>query len=521
MQLSASARKVFSGSALRVGNLIVGVLVALLLIPYIVHHLGDRLYGFWALAGSFVGYYGLLDLGLSAAVSQYICVAIGRNDESECRKIFNTAFRVQALIGAAALLVTLVLAAATPLIWRDPADAGMFWKVIVVLGVNAALLFPMKVFSGVLDAQMRFDIQAALDFLGTVLRTVLSVVVIYKGWGLLGLAWITLLSSVPTWVLQMWFARREASWARFENASFDLHKVKSLFSYSVFTSISSMADTLRFSLDSVVVTAFVGLAAVTHYRVAGVFSRYYIAIIIAVVYTFQPILSRLHGQQDHENLEKVYLFATKISTWFSVLICGGLIAWGKPFITRWMGAPYTDAYWPLVILTLAIFLDVCQSPSIVLLNSTFKHRSYAYINLTEGVINLVASLLLAGPLGIVGVALGTLIGAFIIRVIVQPWWTCKASGIPFAYYAKFLGGSVLRCGILIGVAIAASSWGFRPDYRFLGASAVATFTIYAIGSWWFVFNASERRRILGTLYRKGERKSQPTLVALTESEGSL
>lgn len=516
MQLSVSAKKVFSGSALRVGNLIVSVLVALLLIPYIVHHLGDRLYGFWALAGTFVGYYGLLDFGLSAAVSQYVCVAIGRDDHSECRGIFNTAFRVQSIIGGIAFLVTLALAVAAPLIWRNPADASMFCRVIVVLGVNAALLFPMKVYAGVLDAQLRFDIQTALDFLGTILRTILTVVVIRAGWGLLGLAWITLLSSLPVFFLQMCFARREAPWARLEVTAMDWQKVKSLFSYSAFTSISSIADTLRFSLDAIVVSAFVGLAAVTHYKVAGVFSRYYIAIIIAVVYTFQPILSRLHGQQDRENLQKVYLFATKVSTWISVLICGGLIVWGKPFIVRWMGVEYTDAYLPLVILSTAIFLDVCQSPSIVLLNSTFKHRTYAYMNLTEGVINLVASLLLAGPLGMVGVALGTLIGAFVIRVLVQPWWTCRASGLPFGAYVRFFSTTLLRCAFLILAGVAAASWGLKPDYRYLATSAIAAALVYAAGSWWMVFNSSERKRILGTLSRTPETNTQPALVGSVE-----
>ena len=79
MQLSALAKKVLPGSALRVVNLFVGVVISLFLIPFIVHHLGDRLYGFWSLVGTFVGYYGLLDLGLSSAVSQFVCVAIGRN----------------------------------------------------------------------------------------------------------------------------------------------------------------------------------------------------------------------------------------------------------------------------------------------------------------------------------------------------------------------------------------------------------------------------------------------------------
>jgi len=516
MQFSALAKKVLPGSVLRVVNLFVGVVISLFLIPFIVHHLGDRLYGFWSLVGTFVGYYGLLDLGLSSAVSQFVCVAIGRNDTAGCREVFNTAFRIQSIMGGVALLVTVLIAAAAPWFCHDASDASLFWKIIILLGVNAAITFPMKVFSGVLDAELRYDIQSILDFFGLLLRTALTVLAISMGGKLLALAWVTLIASLPVMALQMWFARREASWARIERTSIDRQKAKSLFSYSIYTSISSMADTLRFSLDSVVITGFVGLAAVTHYKVAGVFSRYYIGIILALMGPLQPILSRLHGEADTRKKEKAFFFATKITVWVSVPVCLGLIAWGKPFITRWMGTAYTDAYLPLVFLTIAVFLDVCQNPSVALLNSTFKHRSYAYVNLTEGIINLIASLLLARPLGITGVALGTLIGAFVVRLIMQPWWTCKASGIHFGEYMKFLGGVLLRSGILIGVIIAVTSWGLKPNYQYIATSVLLATALYLAGSFWVVFNPAERKQLLTIVTATAQQWTEPSVACVTD-----
>jgi O-antigen/teichoic acid export membrane protein len=109
---SSKGRKLLSGSALRLANLVVAAICSLFLMPFIVHHLGDRVYGFWSLAAGFIGYYGLLDLGLSGAVSQHICVAIGRGDPAECRTVFNTALRIQSLLGCVALLVTVLIAAA-------------------------------------------------------------------------------------------------------------------------------------------------------------------------------------------------------------------------------------------------------------------------------------------------------------------------------------------------------------------------------------------------------------------------
>ena len=164
--LTSAGRKLLSGSVLRLGNLVVAAISSLFLMPFVVHHLGDRLYGFWALAGTFVGYYGLLDFGLSSAVSQYMSIAIGRNDPRECRAVFNSALRIQSLLGCVALLATAVIAAAAPWFSHSPADAALFSRVIVILGVSVALGFPARAYGGLLEAELqRVDADRERDML--------------------------------------------------------------------------------------------------------------------------------------------------------------------------------------------------------------------------------------------------------------------------------------------------------------------------------------------------------------------
>lgn len=493
------AHRLVSGSVLRVVSLAVSAVCSFLLMPFVVHHLGDRLYGFWSLASVFIGYYSLLDLGLSSAVSQYVCIAIGKNDLRECRSVFNTAIRIQLILGAIALVATFAIAAMTPLFTHVVADAHLFREVVIILGFNAAFNFPVKVYGGVLDAEYRFDINASLAILGAVLRTGLILWAILAGGSLLALAWMTFLASLPVAALQIWFGKREASWARID-ARHQARRVRSLFSYSIYTFLSYLADILRFQVDPLVISGFIGLAAVTHYRVGSVFSQqYFLQTVVLSVGILGPVLSRLHGAGEQSRIEAVFFFGTKVSAWVSVFLCFGLIGWGKPFIARWMGPNYLDAYWPLVILALSVLLDVCQRTSIDLLYAAFNHRFYTYLNWIEGVLNLTFSLFLARPLGIVGVALGSLIAAFLIRVLVQPWWVCKVSEIDYLRYMRFWGRIILSCTALMGVAIAASSWGLQPSYPYLILSVLVATVIYATGSWLIVFNQSEKERLLAAI----------------------
>ena len=467
--------------------------------PLIVRHLGDRLYGFWSLAGALIGYYDLLDFGLSIAVSQYLSIEIGRRNEAECRGVFNAALRIQTLFGAVALLATVGIAIATPWLCHDPADAHQFWRVVLLLGINAAIGFPTRVYVGVLGAELRFDIQASLAMLGLLLRSGLVFLAIEAGGGLLALASVTLIATLPVTVLQVCMARRTSPWARITGVLFDTKRAKNLFSYSVYNFLSYLADILRFQVDSVIISGMIGLAAVTHYRVASVFAQYYLQILIVSVGMLHPVFSRLYGAGNKSELERTFFFGTKVSFCISTFICIALIGWGKSLIARWMGARYEDAYLPLVVLSIAVFLDVCQKPSIDLLYATFKHRTYTYMNWAEGVLNLGFSLLLVRRFGIVGVAAGTLIGAFLIRAIVQPWWVCKVHGLDYAHYMRFLAKNLFCCGFVMGLAIAAVSRELRPEYPLLIASGLCATVIYAFGCLWLVFNKSERRQLLATL----------------------
>jgi len=512
-KIGSLGHRLLSGSVLRMIQLFAAAVVSLFLMPFIVHHIGDRLYGFWSLVAAFIGYYGLLDLALGSAVSQHICVALGRGDHSESRGIFNAALRIDLLLGGIALLATALLVVAVPWFSKDPADTSLFQWIIAILGVNTALSLPVKAYGGVLDAELRFDIQSGLGFLHLALRTGLIVGTLLAGGGLLALAWVTLASSLPGMALQIWFARREAPWARIEAAPIRPERMKSLFSYSAYTGAGCIADILRFQIDPLVISGFLGLGAVTHYKVASVFTTYFTEAVIRSVGPCQQVLSRLHGAKDRAGLERVFYFATKASLCISVLICAGLIFWGKSFIFRWMGPQYVDAYWPSVALALAVLLDVGQNPSISLLYATRNHKFYAFVNVAEGILNLLISLALVRPLGILGVALGTLIAAFLIRMVAQPLFVCRATDLPFGHYMKFLGSNLLRCAALMGVAIAAASWGLKPNFVSLISSAICATAIYAAGCWFFVFTSGERAQLLAAMTKAGRKGIEPAGLA--------
>jgi hypothetical protein len=85
-----------------------------------------------------------------------------------------------------------------------------------------------------------------------------------------------------------------------------------------------------------------------------------------------------------------------------------------------------------------------------------------------------------------------LIGALIIRLAVQPWWVCKVSALQYGMYMKFVGKHVLYSVCLAAVAVGIASWGLRPSYILLIASAICATAVYALGSWLLLFDRREK-----------------------------
>ena len=149
--MSGISRRLAAGSALNVANLLVTAVVSVLMMPFIVHRLGDRMYGIWALVAAVVGYYGLLELGLSSAIRRYLGASLGAKDENQSRRVFNTALILYCGLGLVVFAVTTVAAALAHFFTRTPEDANLFRQVIFWVGLSVAIGFPIRVYRGVLE----------------------------------------------------------------------------------------------------------------------------------------------------------------------------------------------------------------------------------------------------------------------------------------------------------------------------------------------------------------------------------
>jgi O-antigen/teichoic acid export membrane protein len=131
---------------------------------------------------------------------------------------------------------------------------------------------------------------------------------------------------------------------------------------------------------------------------------------------------------------------TRLALFAALPIQAGLLILGKPFLAIWLrGMDIADAAGPVVwILAATLSLTIAQSVASRVLYGTGRIRLFARMALLEGVVNLLLSLALVRPLGIVGVAWGTAIPhvGFCLYAVAH---ACRLAGVrPASYWRSWL-----------------------------------------------------------------------------------
>jgi O-antigen/teichoic acid export membrane protein len=487
----STIRKLASGSALRTANLVATALVSMLIMPFVVHAMGDRMYGTWALVASIIGYYGTLQIGLEPAINRYMARALGAKDHEECNRVFNTALRLLSAVGAALLAVTGLLAFLAHWLAKNPSDAAVLWKLIVILGVYTALLFPTRVLQGTLEGQLRYDRTASVDFLSLVLRTTLLIVIVLRGYKIIALALVTVASGIPAIILYIYFISKELPFLRLDSKYWSPDTARKLFSFGIYSFAATIANTIRFRVDALVVASYVGLAAVTHYRIGSTLTQFFMGMMEALAGFFPAVFSRMEGAGNYEGLKRTYFFATKVTTCIASFVGFALIAWGKPFIHVWMGPAYQDAYPVLVVLTAGLIVALSQAASPQLLYGLAKHKYTALANSLEAIANLALSIILAKRYGMIGVALGTLIPMVLVKLFIQPVYVCRLANIPYGEYIQRFAKTVAAVVGALVIPLLLTLKFAAPSYKVLFPIGIVSAILYVVPLWLFEFSEAE------------------------------
>lgn len=462
------------------------VAVGIFLSPFILHRLGDAAFGVWVLIFSVTGYYGLFDLGIRSSIIRYVSKYTATDDRENLAHFVNTALFTYTSIGVVSMVLTALLSSYVERMFKVPPEMHSQARLLLLMvGASVSLSFPLGVVGGMLEGLQRFYILNWTSIGATLARAALIVYFLHRGYGLLTVALITVILPVFSSILRAIIVFRlcpiPLGLRYVDRASF-----RHMANYGGTTFVVMVAARLRFRTDAIVIGTMMSAVAVTWFNIGSRIVDYAQEFVTSLSQVFVPMASQSEATGNLDRLRKIYIAGNRACAFLILPITAILILLGRHIIRIWMGARYIPHSYPvLVVMIIPYTLMLSQAASGRVLFGLGKHQTLAAITAIEGVANLILSIALVPPLGIVGDALGTAIPLSFTCIWFLPRQLRKRIGVPVRIFLR----EAYTLPILLTLPMVAVLWlanrFFYPRNLIqLMLEILAASSIYGVGLLW-------------------------------------
>jgi O-antigen/teichoic acid export membrane protein len=404
--------------------------LAIFMVPFNLAHLGRPVYGLWMLAAAIPAYLSLLDLGYSAALVKFAAQYRASGDSRVLNEIASTFFVFFSVIGLSAYVIAAIIAFnLQALLNLNAEQATLGRRVLLIISIYIAAGFPCSVFGAIVRGFMDPYMTSVISIATSLLVVAVNVALLLAGYGLLPLiAAITAIRTLSFWAY--WKnARRVFPPLQIRLRSFRFGRIRELTGFGMALLLIDLANKLNYSTDALVIGAYMSTAAVAGWTIAqrpiDLVQRFSNELNQAVF----PVVVDSATLGHDQRLRTIFLYGTQLSLAIVIGLAIALALMARPVIALWVGPEFGDSAPVVYVLALVVMMRLGGAAATTLLVGAGRHRLLAITTITAGAANLLLSVLLVRKLGLIGVALGTLIPLSVVSVLVIFPTACRRIGL--------------------------------------------------------------------------------------------
>ena len=442
-------------------NLVFGVTnkVVLLIMPFIVktairRTLGVEYLGLNSLFSSILQVLGVTEMGFSTAIIYNMYRPISLGDDMAVCALLKFYRKVYRIIGLCVLVLGLSLIPFLPYLISGsyPEGANITFLYLVYLTNSVVSYFLFSYLTSLLVAYQREDINSIINMIVHLVLQICQIVILHLTKNYYA---FILLMPIFTIINNLWIAFIvKKMYPQYSCKGTipeeQLGEIKKLVEG---TFIQKACSVTRNSLDSICISAFLGLA------LTGIYNNYYgifhsITTFVAIVGTSlmggigNHVVTKSSGE-NYEELESVDFLYMTLSGWCTVF----LLCLSQPFMTLWMGK---DMLLPgAVVVEMCLYFYVSHLGDMKMLYTSanglwWQHR---WRSIVETLLNLALNIGLGKLFGVYGIVAATIISLlscnFIWGTHITFKWYFKTIRISkyFSYQGFYFGVNAFTAGL--------------------------------------------------------------------------
>jgi O-antigen/teichoic acid export membrane protein len=475
-------------------------IVGFVVTPIVVRGLGAELYGVWVMLQQTVGYLALSDLRPMGTLKFTLAVRQHLDDVEEKRR------QVGAAMVVWAVTLPILLTVGALAVWAAPSfirtDPQYIWPVRLTMGIlvlsialDRGLSLPANVLRGVNLDYKAMGLNAGTILLGALL----TVLAIWAGWGLPGVAGASVMGIVLSSGVRYLVARRAVPW--FGMARPRRHELLDFARLSAWLFVSALGALLLMASDFLVVGWVLGPKAAAVYATTGAVLRMSVGPLEQLLSSGGPGIAGLCGQGEWARLGKVRLEMHLTALAAITVVGAGVLTLNQSFLGLWLGAGFYGGHVLNLLLVIIALESLMFRVDGVIVDAMLEFRAKTYISIAFGA----ASILLGGWLAYVWGLPGMALGIFLARLgslVGLPFIMAK-KGIPVIGYLRSMMRPYLVATIILLACFLTSSWFAVQTWLFLMLSGLLLALLSAVFIWLAGLSRDQRAMLvkhLATLF---------------------
>ena len=397
-----------------------------MLFPFIVRtifieFLGEEYLGLNSLYKSVLQVLNLTDLGLASAIVASMYKPIAEGNVSEVSALMKLYRKLYKGIGLIILIAGLVL---TPFIGKmingnppDGVNIYVLWLLYLANTVVSYLFYAYKV--SLINAHQRNDITERIGIVCGIIINILQIIVVVLCKSIYLYVLLTVVNSV---IYNLWCSRECDKRFPQYTCSGELDKgVKREITKNVSAlAFQKIGNTVSVSLDSIIISAFLGLTVV------AIYGNYYyivasIAMFVNLLYSAASasIGNSIAIEAPEKNLHDLRKFSF-LNAWLVGWCCICFMCLFQDFMTVWMGEGLLFEINIVLLLVLRFYFEQIRKVVLTYKDAAGMWWADKWRPLAGCLVNLALNIILVKHIGVAGVMLSTIISYAVVEI---PWET--------------------------------------------------------------------------------------------------
>lgn len=381
--------------------------------------MGEALVGMNSVISNIIAILSVSELGIASAIVFHLYRALAIQDQEEIASLMNMYRRAYYVFALVITVAGLCVMPYVHIFLRENNFSLSYIRLIYFLWLaRTVLTYLLSYKRSILIADQREYIVSIVTLLINLLNygSIIVILLLWQNYQLALFLNIVVESLLNIWIIR-YVDRRYPFLRRYRRKPIEKKVMTTIFGDIKNIFISRLSSKLLVSTDNLIISSFISVVTVGLYANYSLIMQSVTNVMLALAGAVQPTVGNLFTEHDRNKNYQVLRQMGFVFFWLAAFCSASLMSLSSIFVTDfWLTESYRLSVEIVICCVVNAYLFIMNLPTSIVMTVSGMFDKERNISVLYATVNLVFSLILVRPLGVVGVLVGTF-ASYLVQIV--------------------------------------------------------------------------------------------------------